>query len=100
MFILDPRLFPNFEESIRDNEQYQTTLLTDIGNMYITRIAGLVAPRVHSFISNDENVKQGQVMGVIIFSSMVLLTLPANVKLNIKKGDTAIAGETIIATNY
>lgn len=100
MFILDPRLFPNFEESIRDNEQYQTTLLTDIGNMYITRIAGLVAPRVHSFINNEEIVKQGQVMGVIIFSSMVLLTLPANVKLNIKKGDTAIAGETIIATSF
>ena len=38
VFILDPRLFPNFEESIRDNEQYQTTLLTDIGNMHITNI--------------------------------------------------------------
>ena len=53
VFILDPRLFPNFEESIRDNEQYQTTLSTDIGNMYITRIAGIVAPRVHSFINNN-----------------------------------------------
>jgi phosphatidylserine decarboxylase len=97
VFILDPRLFPNFEESIRDNEQYQTTLSTDIGNMYITRIAGIVAPRVHSFINNQEMVKQGEVMGVIIFSSIVLLTLPKNVKLNIKKGDTANAGETIIA---
>jgi hypothetical protein len=29
---------------------------------------------------------------------MVLLTLPKNIKLNIKKGDTAVAGETIIAT--
>jgi len=100
MFTLHPSLFPNFEESIRDNEQYQTTILTDIGNISITRIAGLVAPRVHSFINNKKFVKQGDVMGVIIFSSMVLLTLPSNVKLNIKKGDTAIAGETIIAKIY
>ncbi len=100
MFTLHPSLFPNFEESIRDNEQYQTILLTDIGNISITRIAGLVAPRVHSFINDKTFVKQGDVMGVIIFSSMVLLTLPPNVKLNIKKGDTAIAGETIIANKY
>lgn len=100
IFILDPRLFPNFEESIRDNEQYQTTLSTDIGNMYITRIAGLVARRVYSFINKEDIVKQGQVMGNIVFSSMVLLRLPTNVKLNIKKGDTAIAGETIIASKF
>jgi phosphatidylserine decarboxylase len=100
MFIVDPRLFPNFEESIRDNEQYQTTLLTDIGDMHITRIAGIVATRVHTFIKNEQIVKQGEVMGVIVFSSMVLLTLPPNVKLTIKKGDTAIAGETIIGTKY
>lgn len=100
MFIIHPTLFTNFEESIRDNEQYQTILSTDIGNISITRIAGLVARRVYSFIQPNQHVKTGDVMGLILFSSMVLVTLPSNVKLNIKKGDTVIAGETIIATAY
>ena len=87
---------PNFEESIQNNEKYHTILKTNIGNMEITRIAGLVAPRVHTFISNGENVKRGDVMGLIVFSSMVLLTLPSYIKLNINKGDTVTAGKTII----
>lgn len=96
IFILHPKLFPNFEESIRDNEKYHTVMNTDIGNIEITRIAGLIAPRVHTFIKEDQNVNQGDVMGLILFSSMVLLTIPDNIHLNIKEGDNVIAGETII----
>ena len=95
MFLFHPKIFPNFDESIEKNEKYHTILETAIGNIEITRIAGLVAPRVHTLITN-ENVKQGDVMGIIIFSSMVLLTIPSSVKLYIKKGDTLNAGESII----
>ena len=96
MFTLHPTLFPNYEESIRDNEQFQTKLLTNLGEIHITRIAGLVAPRVFSYINEKDIVKQGDVMGLIVFSSMVLMEVPAGINLSIKKGDAAIAGETII----
>ena len=56
----------------------------------------MIAPRVHTFIKEDQNVNQGDVMGLILFSSMVLLTIPGNIHLNIKEGDNVIAGETII----
>jgi phosphatidylserine decarboxylase len=95
-FTLQPTFFPNFKKSIEDNEQYQTQLLTNNGIIKITRIAGLVAPRVFSYINENAIVKQGDVMGLIVFSSMVLMELPAGIKLTIKKGDAAIAGETII----
>lgn len=97
MFVIHPTIFPNFEESIRDNEKYHTILETELGTMEVTRIAGLVAPRVWSFIKKNQMVKQGEVMGLIVFSSMVLLTLPSDVTLNIKEGDNVVAGETIIA---
>lgn len=95
-FTLQPTLFPNYEKSIKDNEQIQTQLLTNNGIIKITRIAGLVAPRVFSYINENDIVKQGDVMGLIVFSSMVLMELPAGINLRIKKGDSAIAGETII----
>jgi len=98
MFTLHPTLFPNFEESIRDNEQYRTILKTYKGNIHITRIAGLVAPRVYSYINEADKVKPGDVMGLILFSSMVLLDLPEMTTLRIKEGDTVTAGETIIGT--
>lgn len=97
MFIIHPKIFPNFEESIRDNEKYHTVIETELGTMEVTRIAGLVAPRVWSFIKKNQIVKHGEVMGLIVFSSMVLLTLPSDIKLNIKEGDNVVAGETIIA---
>ena len=95
-FTLQPTIFPNYEKSIKDNEQFQTQLLTNIGIIKISRISGLVAPRVFSYINENDIVKQGDVMGLIVFSSMVLMELPAGINLRIKKGDSAIAGETII----
>jgi phosphatidylserine decarboxylase len=100
MFTIYPTLFPNYEKSIEDNEQFQTDLLTTIGIIKITRIAGLVAPRVFSYINENDIVKQGDVMGLIVFSSMVLMELPAGIDLKIKKGDHAIAGETIIGVYH
>jgi phosphatidylserine decarboxylase len=99
-FTLQPTLFPNYEKSIEDNEQFQTDLLTTIGIIKITRIAGLIAPRVFSYINENDIVKQGDVMGLIVFSSMVLMELPAGIDLKIKKGDHAIAGETIIGVYH
>jgi len=96
MFLLHPTFVENFEESIRDNEQYKTTLMTDIGEIKITRIAGLVAPRVFSYINEGDIVKQGDVMGLIVFSSMVLLELPSTIQLHITKGDSVIAGKTTV----
>ena len=95
-FTLQPTLFPNYEKSIEDNEQIQTQLLTNNGIIKITRIAGIIAPRVFSYINENAIVKQGDVMGLIVFSSMVLMELPAGINLRIKKGDHAIAGETIV----
>jgi phosphatidylserine decarboxylase len=99
MFTLHPTIQENFQESIYKNEQYQTTLRTEIGDFEIVRIAGIVAPRVYSFIKEGEYVERGEVMGVILFSSMVLFILPPGIEPLVKKGDSVLAGTTIIAKN-
>ncbi|MFW6014586.1 MAG: phosphatidylserine decarboxylase [Nanoarchaeota archaeon] len=62
----------------------------------VIQIAGAVARRIICFVKKNQNLNKGERLGLINFGSQVSLIIPANVKLNIKKGQRVKAGETII----
>jgi phosphatidylserine decarboxylase len=63
----------------------------------VTQVAGLVARRIISYCNSDDHYKQGQSFGIIRFGSRVDLFFSNNFKVLVKKGQTVVAGESLIA---
>jgi phosphatidylserine decarboxylase len=63
----------------------------------VVQIAGLIARRIVPFVREGEAVAAGERIGMIRFGSRVDVYLPANSKLLVGQGQTAIAGETVLA---
>ncbi|MDR2965908.1 MAG: phosphatidylserine decarboxylase [Treponema sp.] len=85
-----------------ENEQNIFTIQGDGANtkdnVYIVQqIAGLVARRCVSWVKAGDNIKAGDKIGMIKFSSQVDLHLPKTAVIAIKPGDKVKAGITIAA---
>ena len=63
----------------------------------VVQIAGLVARRILLEAAVGDHLNIGQQYGIIRFGSRVDVWLPAATPINVLVGQTAIAGETIIA---
>jgi phosphatidylserine decarboxylase len=63
----------------------------------VVQIAGLVARRIVCFVRQGAGVGVGERIGLIRFGSRVDVYLPEGVRPLVAEGQTAIAGETILA---
>src|SRR5580700_9946797 len=63
----------------------------------VVQIAGLVARRIVPFAREGEAITAGQRIGMIRFGSRVDVYLPEGTRALAAEGQTAIAGETVIA---
>ncbi len=61
------------------------------------QIAGLVARRILCFVKEGDTLKTGERFGLIRFGSRVDIYLPKGVSPLVSVGQTAVAGETVIA---
>ncbi|MFN3561301.1 MAG: phosphatidylserine decarboxylase [Chloroherpetonaceae bacterium] len=80
------------------NERTEIGIENGRVKVFFKQISGFVARRIICDLKEGDEVKIGERFGMIKFGSRVDIFLPTNVKLNVKVGDTATAGETIIAT--
>ena len=80
------------------NERNATVITTNAGKrIAVVQIAGLIARRIVSFVREKETLRTGQRIGMIRFGSRVDVFLPPGVPALVGAGQTAIAGETVIA---
>lgn len=73
-----------------------TSKLND--TLVVTQVAGLVARRIVSYCNSGDVFEQGQSFGIIRFGSRVDLFFSDNFNVLVKKGQTVVAGESLIAT--
>jgi len=66
-------------------------------SIILVQVAGLVARRIISYCNNNDEYKQGQSFGIIRFGSRVDLYFSDQFKILVKKGQTVVGGETLIA---
>ncbi len=81
----------------KENEQNTVILKSKLGEVTVTQIAGIIARRIVCRLQEGEHVFSGQRFGLIKFGSRVRITLPPNVKINVRIGDKVKAGITVIA---
>jgi phosphatidylserine decarboxylase len=94
-----PGAFVNadLDKASEDNERNCLLIATDGGRIGVVQIAGLVARRIVCFVRQGASVGVGERIGLIRFGSRVDVYLPEGVRPLVAEGQTAIAGETVLA---
>ena len=94
-----PGAFINAEldKASEDNERNSLVISTPQGRIGVVQIAGLVARRIVSFVREGQSIGAGERFGLIRFGSRLDVYLPEGTKSLVSEGQTAIAGETILA---
>jgi phosphatidylserine decarboxylase len=80
-----------------ENEYGDTDIESPGGLVRIKQIAGLIARRIVTRVSEGDVLKRGERIGLIRFGSRVDVFLPLTYKSEVQKGDHVRAGETVIA---
>ena len=94
-----PGAFVNAEldKASEDNERNSLVISTPDGRIGVIQIAGLVARRIVSFVREGQSVGAGERFGLIRFGSRLDVYLPEGTKALVAVGQTAVAGETVLA---
>ncbi len=88
----------DLDKASEDNERNAFVIATATGErIAAVQIAGLVARRIVVFARDGEPVAAGQRIGLIRFGSRVDVYLPEGTRSLAAEGQTAIAGETVLA---
>ena len=87
----------SLDKASKENERNYYKIKTSNGEeLIIVQIAGLIARRIVCEVSKDQNLKQGDRLGMIRFGSRVDLFFN-NKKPLVKLGQNVLAGESLIA---
>ncbi len=87
----------SLDKASTDNERNYYKIINSDGNeIIVVQIAGLIARRIVCETSKDDEVIQGQRLGMIRFGSRADVFF-SNYKALVKENQRAIAGETLLA---
>jgi phosphatidylserine decarboxylase len=94
-----PGKFINAEldKASEDNERNSLVIATPEGQIGVIQIAGLVARRIVCFVREGQSMSAGERFGLIRFGSRLDVFLPDGAKPLVAEGQTAVAGETVLA---
>ena len=95
-----PGAFVNadLDKASEDNERNCLAITTAAGaQIGVVQIAGLVARRIVPFVKQGTTVAAGERIGMIRFGSRVDVYLPEGTRPLVAEGQTAVAGETVVA---
>jgi phosphatidylserine decarboxylase len=87
----------DLDKASEDNERNGLVIAGARGRVGVVQIAGLIARRIVPFVREGEDIGAGERIGMIRFGSRVDVYLPPGVRSLVSEGQTAIAGETVIA---
>src|SRR5579871_2668233 len=90
-------LSADLDKASEDNERNAFLISTAGARIGVIQIAGLVARRIVPFVREGEAIAAGQRIGMIRFGSRVDVYLPEGTGPLVSEGQTALAGETVIA---
>ncbi|MEM9104568.1 MAG: phosphatidylserine decarboxylase [Pseudomonadota bacterium] len=94
-----PGAFMNAEldKASEENERNSLVIDTEHGTIGVVQIAGLVARRIVCWSMAGERLDAGERFGLIRFGSRLDVYLPEGATPRVSVGQTAIAGETVLA---
>jgi phosphatidylserine decarboxylase len=85
---------PAFRKDSDVNERMEWTIDTDVGELRLVQIAGLMARRIVPYHAPGDRIERGQRIGMIRFGSRVDVTLPEGLVPGVAVGQRMRAGRT------
>lgn len=91
------RFRPAYKDSVGfENEHHLIGIENDRLRITVTQIAGILARRIVSWVTLNDNLRQGELYGMIRFGSCLEIVMPEEVSVMVKKGDKVVGGQTIL----
>src|SRR6201991_2743275 len=90
-------LSADLDKASEDNERNSFVITSGNARIGVIQIAGLVARRIVCFTRQGASVAAGERIGMIRFGSRLDVYLPEGIRPLVAEGQTAIAGETVVA---
>ena len=87
----------SFDKASEHNERNSFIINHGEDKIVVVQIAGLIARRILSFISEGNKIDKGDRIGLIRFGSRVDIYFPPTYDIKVNQNDIVVAGETIIA---
>jgi phosphatidylserine decarboxylase len=87
----------DLDKASEDNERNSFVIVSGNVRVGVIQIAGLVARRIVCFTRPGASVAAGERIGMIRFGSRLDVYLPEGIRPLVAEGQTAIAGETVLA---
>lgn len=87
----------DLDKASEENERNGFVIRSGAGRIAVVQIAGLLARRIVTFVRQGEQVAAGRRIGMIRFGSRVDVYLPEAAVPLVATGQTAVAGETVLA---
>lgn len=97
--VYQPGKFLNadLDKASADNERNSLVITIPGGRVAVVQIAGLIARRIVCFVKEGQPLGAGERIGMIRFGSRLDVYLPDGAAPLVAVGQTALAGETILA---
>ena len=86
------------DKASEDNERNSLVINTEKGDIAVVQIAGLVARRIVCWAHEGDELIGGERFGLIRFGSRLDVYVPEKATPIVAVGQTAIAGETVLAS--
>jgi phosphatidylserine decarboxylase len=87
----------DLDKASENNERNSFIISSGPTRIVVVQIAGLIARRIVTFAREGASVRAGERIGMIRFGSRVDVYLPEGTRPLVAEGQTAVAGETVIA---
>ncbi|MBC6496749.1 MAG: phosphatidylserine decarboxylase family protein [Alphaproteobacteria bacterium GM7ARS4] len=84
--------------SLKNERVIMHVVREDGVSFVVVQVAGYVARRIRADVEEGEDVDMGQRFGIIRFGSRVDIYMPLEATIHVSEGQTAIGGETILAS--
>lgn len=90
----------NKGEASRQNEQNSLQLQTAKGQkVRFVQVAGIIARRIVCYVRRGDRVRQGEIVGAILFGSRLDVYLPQGVKVTVREGQRVKGGKSVLGVN-
>ena len=91
------RFRPAYKDEVGfENEHHLIGIENNRLRITVKQIAGILARRIVSWVTLDDELKQGDLYGMIRFGSCLEIVMPADVEVAVTKGEKVTGGRTVI----
>jgi phosphatidylserine decarboxylase len=91
------RFRPAYKDTVGfENEHHLLGIENERIRISVKQIAGILARRIVSYVTLDDELRQGELYGMIKFGSCLEVVMPRDVEIAVTKGQKVVGGQTIL----